>query len=291
MAQVCRCGRDSIATCRSCGTRVCGSCYIGDPRYVSDWFDKRFDKSKGWRVTAKSFAPMPLSITSTREGYTAEAAFNRDRDIIICGICRFSAAAETVSSLHEIPVPHEFGSLSEAASDIIEGRWTPRADHKRPATAQEIDDAIRWHMNNRTAEDVRDSWRDKRYGDVDVKYRKGWTIGSTPDRCRRETFEDGVITRCSVVIVDQHRQFHLCDSSGEPASGGGPAFRENMCETESRGRWFDRRTYSHWRPQLPTLLLGDIARTIVNGHSGFGFEWVSSSLVPYALGYYPPLPL
>jgi hypothetical protein len=245
---------------------------------------------------------MPLSITSAREADTAVAAFERDRNTIICGICRFSAAAEAVSSLHEIPIPHEFGSLSEAASDIIEGRWVTRADLKRPATAQEIDDAIRWHTRNRAAEDVHSSWRYKSTKGgylmtpgitaVDFEYRKGWTIGSTPDRSVWVRGYDSDMShwKYSTVVVDEHRQFHLCDDSGRPGTGSGRALQENMCETERSGRWLDRRIYSRWSPQAPTLLLGDIARRIVNGQSGFDCKYVNNYLVSGDGFWYPPLP-
>lgn len=293
--QGCSCGRDSIATCRNCGRRVCGTCYIGDPYYLQGagyWFEY----SKG-RVIAKSFAPMPLSITSARETYTAHDAFEHGWAGIICGICRFSAAAQAVSSLREIPVPHEFGSLSEAASDIIEGRWPPRADLQRPATAQEIDDAIRWHTRNRAAEDVHDSWRSKKHlsnrmGDVtfqevDVTYRKGWRIGSTPDSWAWDReYEEPEFKSFGNVFVDQRRQFHICGRTSSLAMRW-----VSLCDRYDSGWWFTRRTHSRWSPQPPTLLLGEITERILSIHPDFGYRG-GAGLIPTAGSnyWYQPLP-
>lgn len=306
MMQVCRCGRDSIATCVKCGTRLCDNC--SSPYFASSWFD--VDKEKA-RVTAKSFGPRPFRITSARENQAARDGWDGDGYSIVCQSCRLSAAAVAVWSLREIPVPDEFGSLSEAASDIIEGRWVQKANHNRPATPQEIDDAISWHMNNRAAEDVHDSWRLKSTKggyltypgsvDVDVKYRKGWTIGSTPDR---SVWVDGYDTdlsheKRSAVVVDRHRQFHLCDPSGRPPTGSGRALRENLCVTHGSARWFDRRSYSRWHSQPPTLLLGDIAKKVVERYPGFDLrsaDNIAQGLVSVPNSdattyWYQPLPL
>lgn len=279
MMQVCRCGRDSTATCVRCGTRLCDGCSDPSIFYVASWFDVDIENM---RATAKSFGP-PFTITSARENQAARDGWEGgDGTSIVCRSCRFSAAAAAVRSLREIPVPDEFGSLSEAASDIIEGRWTPRAEHERPATPREIDDAIRWHTNNRAAEDVHDSWRSEStpggWGsmpgsvDRDVTYRKGWTIGSTPDRSVWMPGYDGEpgYDKLAAVVVDQDRQFHVCDPSGRPPTGSGQFRLQNTCTWTRSGRWFDRREYSRWDPRPPTLLLGDLAGRAVGAHPGFG---------------------
>jgi hypothetical protein len=235
-------------------------------------------------VPTHDFAPVSLRITSAREADAASTAFTRDGGFIRCGWCRFEAAAGAARSLLEIPVPSQFGSLTEAASDLIEGRWTPKVDHERPATAQELDDAIRWHMDNRPPQDVHDSWRTegksggtaawgvRSVRHVDFKYRKGWAIASTPDRTEYVSGYDIGMEhwKRSSVIVDQNRQFHLCD----PDTGRG-----YLCES-SRGGWFDRRTYARWHPQPPTLLVGSLAGTLLSPGSGFAIRSADSYLVP-----------